>query len=160
MGKCYLFDIPHSYAGREQFSFTLTLLYTQAVGIYTFLSTLYHARATASNISDNKNQVFSIIPLSRLQVVKTHHYFWWIFFQFKDNAIPKKSHKLQDIPKTSKTTIIEEQQLLVKFLYAFSLRTFDVWITEKLHPILMAGLFYIIYSHVLKYSSIWSILSS
>ena len=67
MGKCYLFDIRHNYTGGEHFSFTLTLLYIQAVGLYEFLST-YNARVTASNISENKNQVFNIISLSR-QVV-------------------------------------------------------------------------------------------
>jgi len=64
-----LFDIPHNYAGGEQFSFTPALLYTQAVGLYAFLSIFYNARVTASNISENRHQGFNITSLNGQQVV-------------------------------------------------------------------------------------------
>lgn len=65
MGKRYLINTPHNCTGREKFSFTLPLLYTQAVGLYEFLPVLYKARVTASNISENKNQVFNTISLNK-----------------------------------------------------------------------------------------------
>lgn len=69
MGKRCIINTPRNCTGREQFSFTLPLLYTQAVSLYVFLTVLYKARVTASNISENKNQVFNIISFSRQQVV-------------------------------------------------------------------------------------------
>lgn len=69
MGQHYLSGIPHNYTGEEKFSFRLTLLYTQAIGVYAFLSTLHNAKVTASNISKDKAWAFNIISLSSQQIL-------------------------------------------------------------------------------------------